>query len=264
MIRKVRKIAAAVIAAMLVMLFFTGCGQNTEQITPEDIIERGMLFVGVKEDVPYFSYFDENTGEFTGFEIEIARLIAEDLLGSSDKIEFIPVTTRTRSVLIEHGEIDLAIATFSANEDRREDFNFSGSYYTDYAGLLVREDSNFRDLYDLNGKTVGVLQSSTASKAVSSEAQALGISVKTITYASYADIQTALVAGRCDAFCADRAILRGYVTPDLKLTPDEFAPQEYCVGSYISNTELAAYIDELITKWKQDGTLDDLKVKYGI
>jgi putative glutamine transport system substrate-binding protein len=264
MIREVRRIATAVVAAVLIMMIFAGCSHNTEQITPEIIKDRGTLIVGVKEDVPYFSYYDSETGEFTGFEIEIARLIAEDLLGSSDKIEFIPVTTRTRSVLIEHGEIDLAIATFTANSDRREDFNFSGSYYTDYAGLLVREDSNFRDLLDLEGKTIGVLQSSTASKAVSSEAQALGISVKTITYASYADIQTALSAGRCDAFCADRAILRGYVAPDLKLTPDEFAPQEYCVGTHITNTELAAYIDELITKWKQDGTIDDLKVKYGI
>jgi putative glutamine transport system substrate-binding protein len=259
-----KKLAAALTSAAVSLTLFAGCVHNGNQITPEIIRERGKLIVGVKEDVPFFSYFDKETGAFTGIEIEIAELIAEELLGSRESVEFIPVTTRTRSVLTEHNEIDMSIATFSVNAERLEQFNFSESYYTDYVGLLVNADSDFRDLSDLNRKTVGVLQNSTAASSVNSAAAAAGIAVKTITYASYGDIQTALIAGRCDAFCADRAILRGYVTPELRLTADEFAPQEYCVATKKSNTELAEYVNALIVKWKADGTLDALKTKYGI
>jgi putative glutamine transport system substrate-binding protein len=259
-----KKLFSILTAAVILMLLFTGCNNSDNLLTPETIRERGYLLVGVKEDVPYFSFFDTESGDFSGLEIELAEMISESIFGNRESVQFIPVTTRTRAVALEHGDIDIAIATFTPNSERLKEFCFTSGYYTDNAGLLVRDDSPYRDLGDLYGKTVGVLQGSTSAAAVSVEAKHRGIDLTTVTYASYEDIQAALIARRVDAFCTDRAILRGYMTPELRLTPDQFSPQQYAVAAKKENTELIAYIDDLIMAWTENGTLDALKAKYGV
>jgi putative glutamine transport system substrate-binding protein len=259
-----KKFISLLTALIMVTLLPAACGNNENQTTTAKIIENGQIVVGVKTDVPYFSYFDEASGAYIGYEIELAEMIAEELLGSRERIQFVPVTTRTRSFLLENNDVDIVIASFTVSDERLEDFNFSHPYYTDYLGLLVRNNSDYRDINDLDNKFVGVLQSSTAGKAVQEKAAEAGVGIKLITYASYEDIKAALLAGRCDAFCADRAILRGYENAELHLTPDKFSPQNYAIATKKNNTELAVYISELIEIREEDGTLDALKTKYGI
>ena len=45
------------------------------------IKNRGVLKVGVKVDVPNFGYRDPKTGKIDGFEIELARILAKEILG---------------------------------------------------------------------------------------------------------------------------------------------------------------------------------------
>jgi putative glutamine transport system substrate-binding protein len=259
-----KKILAAAVLTAVMFSLFSGCTGNANQITPEDLKERGEIIVGVKNDVPYFSYFDSAKGGYSGYEIEIAAMIAEEMLGSRDKVTYVPVTTRTRTVSLDHSEVDFVIATFTINEERLAKYNFSNSYYEDFCGFLVRTDSDIRDIGDLDGKNIGVLQGSSSGRAVKDAAKAAGVDINVITYASYPDIQAALLTGRCSAFCSDRAVLKGYLTNDLTLTPDMFAPQDYAIATRKNDTELAEYINELIIKWENDGTLTALKEKYGI
>ncbi|MDY4693641.1 MAG: transporter substrate-binding domain-containing protein, partial [Blautia sp.] len=90
--------------------------------TPEDvqkIIDAGVLKVGCKADVPKFSLQNTKTGEYEGFEDDLAYEIAGDIFGCTadeakekDLVEFQSVTAKTRGPLLENGEIDLVIATF--------------------------------------------------------------------------------------------------------------------------------------------------------
>lgn len=64
---------------------------NSDQV--QAIIDRGVLRVGVKQDVPNFGYKNPDTNEFEGMEIDIARKIADEL---GVDIEFTPVTAQTR------------------------------------------------------------------------------------------------------------------------------------------------------------------------
>mgnify|MGYP002664087553 CR=1 FL=1 len=78
---------------------------NSDQV--QAIIERGVLRVGVKQDVPNFGYKNPDSGEFEGLEIDIARKIADEL---GVDIEFTPVTAQTRGPLLDNGQVDLVIA----------------------------------------------------------------------------------------------------------------------------------------------------------
>jgi putative glutamine transport system substrate-binding protein len=260
--------AALILAAVAGTVFAGGKtegGQTPQKAGQVDKIRNaGVLKVGVKSDVPNFGLLNTATNTYEGFEIDLSGLIAKEILGDASKVAFTPVTAATRGPLLDNGDIDLVIATFTITEERKLTYNFSISYYTDAVGLLVKKASGITGIAGLDGKTVGVAQSATSRKALEAAAAAVGATVKFAEFATYPEIKAALDSGRVDAFSVDRSILRGYLDSETVLLDDAFSPQDYGVASKFDNKELAAYIDGLIQKWLGDGTIKALIDKYHI
>ena len=195
--------------------------------------------------------------EYSGLEIDLAQKLADSL---GVDIEYTTVTAATRGQLIDSGDLDCDLATFTITEERRQSWDFSTPYYTDYVSVLVEDDSGISTLADLEGKTVGVSTSSTsAAKLVEAMIEAGVISgdnydastfdpatwtegVSFRQYDDYPAISTALSAGEVDAFCVDKSILAYYAT-------------DY---TYIY------YCDEFIQTCLEDGTIDSLIEEYGL
>lgn len=241
-------------------------GQENQNVAADiqNIQNKGVLKVGVKVDVPKFGYKDPSTGQVEGMEIDIAKAIAKKILGDESKIEVQAVTAKTRGPLLDSGELDLVIATFTITEERKQSYNFSQAYFTDGVALLVKTDKGYNAFKDLDGKTIGVAQSATTKIALEKAAQEQGIQVKFSEFASYPEIKTALESGRVDAFSVDAAILNGYLDENSTILEDRFSPQEYGVASKKSNTDLAELVDSLISEMKEAGELDQLTQKWGI
>lgn len=235
-----------------------------EQYTIEAIQEAGVLNVGIKDDVPGFGQRNTSTDEIEGFEIEIAKKIAEEITGSADNVNLTPVTAKTRGPLLDNGELDLVIATFTINDERKETYNFSEPYYEDAVGILVKKSDGYSGLKDMDGATIGVSQSSTTTAAVEEEAEQYEIDLSFSEYASYPEIKSALDSGRLQGFAVDRSILNGYVDDATEILPDRFATQNYGIASKKNNTELADYVNELIEQWKEDGTLEEIIAEWGM
>lgn len=264
----------ALLLSLLLVLGLTACTGRTKTTSPspspsesaepseaalpadvQAIVDRGVLRVGVKEDVPGFGLRNTSTGEIEGFEIDLAKAIAKEILGDESKVEFTAVTAKTRGPLLDNGELDLVIATFTITEERKQSYNFSTPYYTDAVGLLVKKDAGYTSLADMNDAVIGVAQSATSKDAVSAEAQNLGITVSFSEFPTYPEIKAALDSGRVNAFCVDRLILRGYLDDSCVLLDDQFNPQNYGVCSKLDNTGLAETVDNLVTGWLSDGTI---------
>ena len=64
------------------------------------IQDRGYIVVAVKEDIPGFSYRDRETGEYSGFEIDLARAIAKEIFNDASKVKFQPSNTQQRFSLV--------------------------------------------------------------------------------------------------------------------------------------------------------------------
>ena len=122
-----------------------------------------MLHVGVKNAVVGFGYQDPLTSEYSGMEIELAKKIAESL---GVDIEFTAVTAATRTELLDSGDIDCVLATFTITDERKLSWDFSTPYYTDYVTVLVENSSNIKALADLKDKKVGVSSGSTSARAL--------------------------------------------------------------------------------------------------
>lgn len=255
------------IVLSMVMLLGVGCsggGSNSKTASIDKIKENGTLKVGVKVDVPKFGYKDTTTGVNEGMEIDLAKAIAKEIFGDENKVEFQAVTAKTRGPLLDSGELDLVIATFTITEERKESYNFSQPYFTDGVALLVKKDAGYTSYDDLAGKTIGVAQSATSKKALEDAAAQKGIKVSFSEFASYPEIKTALESGRVDAFSVDAAILNGYVDDKTEILADRFTPQEYGVASKKTNTDLAELVDGLVGKMKENGELDGIISKWEI
>lgn len=228
----------------------------------EAIRHEGVLKVGVHYDVEGFGLLDEATGTFSGFEVELARLLAKELLGPQGEVQLTPVSIKTRNVLLQDGEVDAIIATYTITEERRKIYNFSPPYYIDMVGMLARKNAQFNGIADLDGKTVGIARATTARSAIDKAAQDARVMVSFSEYESYAQLKTALSIGEIDVFCADKPILGRFLNETVELIPQEFAPQPYGIITKYGNKELAAFIDACVKKWLVDGTIASLVERF--
>lgn len=169
----------AVLVCLLVAVLCAGCGregsppvkgpraealpkykvdtgfQLPESKTWKKAKKRGYLVVGAKEDQPYLGEKDPATGIYSGFDIEIARMMAASLGFQPDTIRFRTIASANRETALQNGQIDYYVGTYTINDMRKKLVGFAGPYYMAGQGLLVRTDEN--DIHgpqDLAGKTV--------------------------------------------------------------------------------------------------------------
>ena len=242
------------------------------------IIDRGVLKVGVKNAVKGFSFQDTLTGEYTGLEDSLAEMIAEHL---GVDVEFTTVTAATRGELLDSGDIDCVLATFTITDERRKSWDFSTPYYTDYVSVLVEDSSGIKALADLKDKVVGVSSGSTSARALVQEMIDEGVitgegfnadtfnadtwkdGISFRQYDDYPAISTALSAGEVNGFCVDKSILAIYKTEGRSYIDAEFSPQEYGVATK-KGSGFSALCDELVSGWLSDGTIDGLIKENGL
>jgi putative glutamine transport system substrate-binding protein len=236
------------------------------------IIDRGVLRVGVKNAVIGFGYQDPLTKEYSGLEISLAEKIAEKL---GVDVEYTAVTAATRTELLDSGDIDCVLATFTITDERKKNWDFSTPYYTDYVTVLVENSSGIKSLKDIVDKKVGVSSGSTSAKALVKAMIEKGVisgdgfsddtfdpatwtnGVTFQQFDDYPTISTALSAKEVDAFCVDKSILAVYHTDGRSYIEEKFAPQNYGVATK-KGSGFSPFVEELITGWLADGTVDSL------
>ncbi len=300
--KKLTKVLSGVLAGLLV-LGLTACGGSSAPAATEAptvaapaattaawetaaaldadvqaIVDRGVLRVGVKNAVIGFGYQDPITGEYSGMEIDIAKALAEQL---GVDVEFTTVTAATRTELLDSGDIDCVLATFTITDERKQSWDFTTPYYTDHVTVLVEDSSGIKSLADLKDKLVGVSSGSTSARALVSAMIDAGVidgtgfdketfdpatwttGISFQQFDDYPGISTALAAGQVDAFCVDKSILAVYKTEGRSYIADEFAPQDYGIATK-KGSGFSAYCEDFITAKLADGTIAGWIADYNL
>ncbi|MCZ2404000.1 glutamate ABC transporter substrate-binding protein [Paenarthrobacter sp. Z7-10] len=229
--------------------------------TFDKIKSSGTVRIGVKQDQPGLGFKDAATGEYTGFDIEIAKWVAASLGVPADKIEFKPIPSASRESAITNGDIDYYVGTYSITDKRKQLIDFAGPYFITGQGLLVKKDnSTIKSEKDLAGKNVCSATGSTPIQNIKSNFP----DTKTTEFDTYSKCVEALKGGQVDAVTTDQAILIGYAAqePDtLKVVGEPFTTEKYGVGLPKGDTALRTFINKMFTNggdtWKKiyDGTL---------
>jgi glutamate transport system substrate-binding protein len=228
--------------------------------TFDRMTQNDKVVIGVKEDQPGLGYKDPTTGEYSGFDIEMAKLIAAKLGFAESKIEFKTVQSAGREAAITNGDVDYYVGTYTINDKRKAQISFAGPYFVAGQDLLVRkDDSTITGKDTLKGKKVCSVTGSTPIQKVRDEQ--LTEPENIVEFQGYSQCVDKLLTKEVDAVTTDDAILKGYAAQDpdaLKVVGKPFSEEPYGVGLAHDDKALRDAINDILEKAKDDGTWQDL------
>lgn len=188
-----------------------------------EVQDRGTLRCGVNETVPGFGLIDD-AGDYTGFDIEFCKVVAAAVLGDAEAVEYTSLDTETRFTALQAGDIDVLIrnTTWTSSRDGTENSRFLVTTFYDGQGMMVRADSGYSTLADMDGTTICVLSGTTTELNLATAAAEAGISYEPLTFTEADQIQEAFTAGQCQGWTSDKSQLAGVRSafPDSEGGPD--------------------------------------------
>lgn len=215
--------------------------------------KRGHLVVGAKEDQPYMGSKDPATGTYSGFDIEIARMISASLGFDPKTIEFKTISSANRETALQNGQIDYYVGTYTINDKRKKQVGFAGPYFMAGQSLLVRRnEKDIKGPQDLAGKRVCSAAGSTPYQRLQSDHPEAVL----VAYDTYAVCVDNLLTYQVDAVSTDDSILLGYAAKapeELKVVGRPFSTEPYGVGVPRSDTALRLAIDDALAAHEANG-----------
>ncbi|MFF7592484.1 glutamate ABC transporter substrate-binding protein [Kitasatospora purpeofusca] len=213
--------------------------------------KRGQLIIGAKSDQPFLGWEDLASGDRSGFDIEIAKMVAADLGFTPQQIKWQTLVSSQREPAISKGQIDFYVGTYSINDERKKTVSFAGPYYVAGQDLLVKADNTTITGPDsLNGKNVCTATGSTSIKNIEK------YSPKITQFDTYSACVEKLMSGEVDAVTTDDAILKGYASkyaPKLKVVGQPFTKENYGVGLGKDDKALRDAISDALKAHQDNG-----------
>ena len=221
--------------------------------TMDKIKQRGTLIVGGSMDAPLWSQIDPTTGQFTGFDAEMGKLLAYYITGKQDTSQVVSSATQTREALLGAGTVDVVFQTYTITTQRATQVNFAGPYFT--SGLVIATAAGqpkFTTLASLDGKTVIAGANTPAIAAIKAAAPTATV----VTFDTDPKCVQALEQGRGVAYVQDQGILLGDAITDPKLVIDTnpITTEPYGIGLKFGDTAMKQFVNGWLTKIYADGT----------
>jgi polar amino acid transport system substrate-binding protein len=212
-----------------------------EGSTWERVQSSGTVIVGIGQEAAPFGYRQD--GELVGFDVDIARAVAEQLsaqAGRAIELDFQAVTDETRITWVQSGQVDMSLAHTNITRKRLENIDFSVPYGWDGKGVLYRAADGTQDLSSFAGKSVGIKRSSSSEGEIKAYFAAQGWDPPVLRqFDNHAAGIQALMDGQIDGFTDDNsivintAVVSGFeVGPDrvLRVTDTPYSPTYFGIG----------------------------------
>jgi glutamate transport system substrate-binding protein len=262
-----RRFAYAAIAATAALVL-AACGDDdddgeaapTVEPSPEfpagstmaELSDAGSITVGTKFDQPLFGLVGPD-GVPVGFDVEIAKIIASELGIEEDGIEWVETISANREPFIQDGQVDIVVATYTINDERKQVVDFAGPYYQAGQMIMVLEsntDINGPD--DLAGKSVCTAEGSTPAERIRTEYPEATV----VPAGAYSECLEPLRNGQVDAVTTDNVILSGFIdqNPDeFKLVGEPFSEEPYGIGLEKGDDDFRTFINDVLEASFEDG-----------
>ncbi|MCY7283536.1 MAG: transporter substrate-binding domain-containing protein [Cyanobacteria bacterium CAN_BIN43] len=225
-----------------------------------EIRARGYIIVGVKDNLRPLG-FRNAAGQMEGLEIDLARRIAQEILGHAEAITLQPLTNSERIPALLEDKVDLVIARVSATPSRARLVDFSTPYYLDGTTFVTRSAQTLKDLQQ---QPIAVLNGSDTIAVVRSrfpQARLVGVD-------SYEAAQKLLETNQVSAFAADATVLTGWVQefPQYHLLPQLISTAALAVAMPrgVQYEDLRQRVNGAIGTWQTQGLLKQSILNWGL
>ncbi|MCA2182858.1 serine/threonine-protein kinase [Nonomuraea glycinis] len=217
----------------------------------DKVAGTGKILIGVKGDLPGVGL--SRGGRFEGFDVDLARRIAEEL--GAKRTDFVAVSRADRAGALAEGKVDLVVATYSVNDD---DVEFAGPYYLAHQDLLVRpgsidsiEDLEGKKICGVNSPSVGIVQDR--------------VKVEPVPAGNYAECMDLLRSGAVDAVPGDDLILAGFAGREnqrYKVLGAKLNDERYAVALRTGDVKTCKAINGVIADLYRTGFIKQLMKKH--
>lgn len=263
-----RRTIAAIGLVASASLVLAGCGGDSsnpadpapsvdtsafpEGSTMAKIAAEGTISIGTKFDQPLFGLMGPD-GKPTGFDVEIATALAGALGVAPDKIEWKETISANREEAIRSGQVDLIVATYTINDDRKKVVSFAGPYYEAGQSLLtLASNTTIQSEKDIAGTKVCTVKGSTPE----SNLLANFPDTEVVPFGAYSDCLEPLKRGQVDAISTDNVILAGFAADDdtLEVRGEPFTKEPYGIGLALEDTDFRNWINDQLERMFADGS----------
>ncbi|MGK9416144.1 transporter substrate-binding domain-containing protein [Pseudomonas cedrina] len=195
---------------LFAVALLAGCDKKAEEPAKpgaavsyiDKIKARDKLIVGVFTDKPPFGFVNE-AGRYVGFDTDIGRQFAKDLLGDENKVEFVAVEPASRIPFLQSDKVDLILANMTVTPERKEAVDFTNPNLKVAVQALVPKGSAVKNLNDLATRTTIVTTGTTADIWLTKNHP----DWKLLKFEKNSESLQALSAGRGDAYAQDNLVL---------------------------------------------------------
>lgn len=263
-----KKLSVLFVLLLGMVLLLAACGAEEEAgevaedaVEEESLLaaieEEGVLRIGTEGTYPPFTFHDES-GELTGFDVEIAREVAERL---GVEAEFLETQWDAMFAGLDAGRFDMIANQVGIREDRLEQYDFSDPYITSAAVLVTRaDDTEITAFEDLEGRTTAQsLTSNFADIATSYGAEIEGVE-------GFSQSAELLVSGRVDALVNDRIAVLDYLNQrpdaDIQIAAVHEDASQSGLMFREENEELVEAVNEALAAMIEDGTYDEISENW--
>ena len=193
-------------------LLISGCSSAYQKDTSRlDLIKkRGELICGVSGQIAGFSFL-ENDGKYKGLDVDICKAFAAGILGDANKVQYRQLTSTERFTAIKTGEIDVLSrnTTFTLSRDSTggNGLSFAPIVFYDSQGIMVKKESNIKNIQDLKNKSICVGSGTTTEQNINDIFESKSIPYNPIKYQDASQVSASYLQGRCSAMTSDRSQL---------------------------------------------------------
>ena len=237
------------------------------------IQSRGALRVGVDQNTLFFGYRNPANNELQGFDIDVAKMIAQAIFGDPSRIDYVVVSTSQRMPAVagdpagQNIKVDMVASlvtmTCARLTDPEHPVLFSSQYFDAAQGLLIRSSSHgdINGPVDLAGKRVCATRGSTSS----SNMRKLQPNVRMVEVGNRTECLVLLQDGRVDAITADNTILYGFKRQDrtTEILPVQLSDEPYGLAINTSHPDFVRFVNAVLQQKREDGTLTERARYWG-
>ena len=229
-------------AALTIFASFSVMAEDVPYRTLDEIVESGVIRIGVFSDKAPFGYVDEN-GEYQGYDVYFADRLAKDL---GTEVEYTSLDPASRVEYAATGKVDIVLANFTVTPERAQQVDFALPYMKVALGVVSPDSAVISSVEDLEGKTLNIVKGTTAEIYFTQQYP----DVKLQKYDAYAEAYNALLDGRGDAFSTDNTEVLAWaqVNPGFTVGIDSLGDLDTIAPAVaLGNETLLSWINEEIT-----------------
>lgn len=220
--------------------------------------------VGFDAEFPPYGFKDETTGEYTGFDLELAQEVCDR---NGWKLVKKPINWDAKDMELSSGAIDCIWNGFTI-QGREDKYTFSEPYVDNSQVILVKVNSPIKALADLQGKVVMAQTDTPVLEALQAggDCEELGKTFgKLLTSANYVSAIMELESGAVDAVAVDIGVAKEKIASapgKFRMLDEIVMTEQYGIGFLLGNTELRDQVQATFKAMVADGKAAEISKKW--